>query len=356
MDVTALGGPEALAELKPEWDALFERSARRRPFFTHAWLDASWRHYPEGDRLLTVCIRDAGRLVGAVGLRAKRSLGMERLLFAVSQADCCDVLMESGAEWEVLGALVGWLKDERPGWDLVRLRGICRESPTGCRLPVVAAEAGLAACALRAETAPSIALPGTWEDFLAGAPGRTRLRRHLQMRRRLEHDCGELVLQAICGADLTGDAFARFLALHRRGWESRGGSGVIPDERAARFHGDIVAALAPTGMPLILRLVAGEREVAAYYGFVTDGVLLAYIPGFEPDLAPYSPGGQLMISLVRYGIEQGWREIDLMRGAERYKFDYTHRCSYSMDHTLARSARRLRLFGASVGLRSLVGR
>ena len=354
MDVQAFEGLEALDQMKPEWDALFERAALRRPFLTHPWAQASWRHYADGDRPLTVCARDGERLVGLVPLRVKRNWGAERLLFAVSQADYCDLLIEAGREWDVLTTFLAWLKEERTGWDLVRLRAVCSRSASGQVLPVLAQEAGLCVSSVRAGPSPYIALPADGEAL--ELPPRGRQSDHGRKRRKLIRECGDLRTRLIAGGDLTREVFERFLELHRRGWADRGGSAVIPDDRAAQFHVDSATALAPTGIPLILWVSSGERDVGAYYGFAVGRGFLAYIPAFNPDLAAYSPGGQLMLSLIEYGIEQGWTEIDLMRGAERYKFDYTQRCFYVTDHTLARNARTLRLFSLADAARGLLGR
>ncbi|MBM3499569.1 MAG: GNAT family N-acetyltransferase [Armatimonadetes bacterium] len=356
MDIVALEGPEALAELQPEWDALLARCAHPSPFLTHAWLTASWRHYGGRDRLLTVCVRDGGRLVGAVGLRAKRSFGPERLLFAGTHMDYGDLLIEAGAEWDVLQAFVGWLAEEHQGWGLVRLRSVSCQAPTDELLPVLAREAGLATCSVRAQAAPVILVPATLDEFVQTAPGRARVGRHVSKRRKLIRQHGELSLERLTGPDLTPEAFDRFLELHRRGWEGRGGSAVIPDARAGSFHAEVAAALAPSTMARLWWLRAGDCCIAGEYGFVVGTTFMHYIPAYDPDFARWSPGGQMVLSMIERAIEQGWRWMDLMVGAEAYKFDYTRRCAYTMDHTLARTPLKLRLFAASTALRSALER
>jgi len=344
MDVTAQEGLEAIEALKPEWDVLIESRNVPRPFQTHEWLAASWRHYGERDRLLTVCVRDGGRLVGLVPLRAKRASGSRQLFFAVAHADCPDILVEPGSEWLVLEALFEWLTKDYTDWDLLRLRSICTRSQTDHLLPVLAREAGLAACAWRASTTPYIPLPPTRDEYYAQMPSRNRRRELLRRRKRLADECGEVGIRISAGADLTSAAMARLLALHRRSWEGRGGSQVITDRSIEEFHTQIAVGLALKGLSQIVWLMAGEREVAGYYGFVGGQTCMAYMLGHDPDFARFSPGAQMGLTLVEHGIDQGWREIDLMRGAERYKFDFTHHCAYTMDHAIAKSQARLRFF------------
>jgi len=351
MDVIAQEGPEAIEALKPEWDALLRSSACPSPFVAHEWLAASWRHYSEGDRLLIVCMRDAGRLVGLVALRAKRARGTGQLLFAATHADAPDILTEEGSEWAVLEAFCNWLAREHQDWDLVRLRGISSRSQTDHLLPVLAQEAGLAACAWRVETSPYIVLPSTREEYHAQMPSRNRRRELLRRRSRLADEYGELAIRVDVGADLTAEVMARLMRLHHRSWEGRGGSQVLTDERIGQFHTDVAVALALKGVSQVGWLTAGGREVAGWYGFLAGQTYLAYIHGHDPDFAPFSPGAQLTLALIEYGIDHAWREIDLMRGAERYKFDFTRRCAYTVDHAIARTRSKLRLFATVAAFR-----
>jgi len=355
MDVIAQEGPESLEALEPEWDALLRSCTTPNPFVTHEWIAASWRHYSEGDRLLTVCVRDGGRLVGLVPLRAKRARGTRQLLFAASHADAPDFLMNEGSEWAVLEAFCDWLARDYPNWDLVRLRGISSRSQTDHLLPVVAREAGLAACAWRVETAPYVLLPSTRDEYHAQMPSRSRRRELVRRRSRLADEYGEVAVRVDARGDLTAQAMARLFSLHRRSWEGRGGSQVLTDQRIERFHTEIAVALAPKGLAQIVWLTVGGREVAGFSGFLAGQTCLAHILGHDPDFAPFSPGAQVTLALIEHGIEQGWQEIDLMRGAERYKFDFTRRCAYTVDHAIARTRSRLRAFATVAAFRGRLG-
>ena len=352
MDVTAYEGLEALEALKPEWDALLQSCAAPRPFLMHEWLVASWRHYGEGDRLLTVCFRDAGRLAGLVPLRAHGPGFRRQLSFAVSGADYPDFLVGAGAEWAVLEAFFQWLKDEYRSWDCVRLRGMWSGSPTDELVPVAAGLAGLAACGWRVDVCPYVALPATREEFHETMPGRRWQREHGARRmRKLAREHGEPVLRVTEAADVTRDTMARFLELHRKGWEERGGSAALNDERVPSFHFDLAASLAPTGVPALFWLVVGGREVACSYGFRMGRTFFGYMMAYDPEFAAYSVGRQLTLKIVERGIDEGWGEIDMLSGGERYKYDYTRRGRHTMDYAIAKSPAWLRLVLAVTALR-----
>ena len=63
----------------------------------------------------------------------------------------------------------------------------------------------------------------------------------------------------------------------------------------------------------------GATIVACHMGFIRDGVLHLYHTTYDADFAAFSPGNTLMAETIRYAIDQGWRELDFMRGDESYK-------------------------------------
>ena len=95
----------------------------------------------------------------------------------------------------------------------------------------------------------------------------------------------------------------------------------------------------------------GDRDVAGSFGFLLDGRFSTYLVGYEPEFAAYSVGRQATLALIEHGIGQGWREVDLMKGAERYKFDYTRRCGHIAEHWIAKSDAKLRLLSGVAALR-----
>lgn len=355
VDVEVLSDVGQVEALKPDWDALLATCARPRPSLMHEWMTTSSRHFGDGSRLLVVCLRDAGKLVAIAPFReaACRLAGipvMRRLEFTPQVADCRDLIVESGAEWRAVETLMEWLKTDCPRWDLLRLRGLCSRSPTHDYLPLLAAQAGLAVSAFRAVPCANIDLPASMDEFLEEMPGQRRRHVYAQVGRKLAREHGQPTLRVLRGAEVTRADLERLCQLHRSAWSTRGGSGIL-DEHFCHFLTELSGAIAEKGQPVVAFLHLGGHDIAGHYGFLLDGRFFLYVVGFDSTYASYSIGAQGLLALVQYGIEHGWTEIDLMKGGERYKFDFTRHCCRATDVWIARSPARLRAACAVAALR-----
>lgn len=344
-----------LETVAAQWNSLLAFSARPRPSLTVEWLLTARRHFGSRNGLCVLIFRDHERLVGIAPLVQKPICvagvpvmrGME---FAVGVADCRDLLIEAGKEWAVVEAFFQWAKTEGPPWELIRLRGLCSQSPTHHLLPLLANYAGLSTTMCCTAPCANLQLPASMQEFLENMPSQRRRRAFAQARRKLVSDYGEPSLRAVVGTEVTSVDVQTLCRLHRSAWATRGGSAIL-DERFEGFLLDLALSLAPSGQPLLTFLRLNGEDVAGHYGFLLNGRFFVYIVGFDPRYAAYSMGAQALLALVEYGISHGWKEIDLMRGGERYKFDFTRLCCRGADVWIARSPRRLRVATALAALR-----
>ncbi len=117
-----------------------------------------------------------------------------------------------------------------------------------------------------------------------------------------------------------------FIELHSQRWAHRTDAvapfngGVIDDAFAA-----MVRHLAPRGLLLLTELLLCEKPIAMYFGFTYGCRYSGYRTAFDHELRRFSPGHlmlrQMMVDFTAYG----FHELDLMRGAYAYKYDYTNR-------------------------------
>ena len=64
------------------------------------------------------------------------------------------------------------------------------------------------------------------------------------------------------------------------------------------------------------------HKAAAYFSFIEGGKLWVYNSAWEPLYAPCSPGWVLLAKVIQWAIDQGLREVDMMRGDEDYKYKF----------------------------------
>jgi CelD/BcsL family acetyltransferase involved in cellulose biosynthesis len=230
-------------------------------------------------------------------------------------SDYLDLLARRGHETESWSALLESRAAERATWEL---QAVPAASPTVTTLPSLAAAVGLMATATVEERCPVLALPPTWDAFLASLPKKHRheLTRKL---RRFEREVpdGRVVWETTpAGIDRR---LEDFLALHRA---SREGKAKFMDARMERFFRRAIGALAATGGARLVLLERPDGPMASFVTLEWDATVGLYNSGFAPAHAALSPGLVLLAHVVRDAIERGRRRFDFLRGEERYKYEF----------------------------------
>ena len=88
---------------------------------------------------------------------------------------------------------------------------------------------------------------------------------------------------------------------------------------------EYLALLRDRGLLTTSTLRAGGRLVSAWIGFIHDGVWSGWVFTYDPELAKYSVGHQLLSAMLEESHRRGHREFDFSTGAESYKMPYaTH--------------------------------
>lgn len=246
-----------------------------------------------------------GKGAGGLGERVVQLLG------GVAVRDYGDIVAPLGREAEAWAAVLGYW-DAQPDWDVLDLHAL---------RPAVATQAAAAAAALGwtvaqgiEETCPALALPATWDDYLAelGKKDRHELRRKL---RRIETHPAIRHAVRSAGPDLAA-AFAEFLTLHRLSGEAKA---AFMTPTMAGFFRNLVAA-GPAGLE-IATLYVDEQPAAAYLSFCVGDRLLLYNSGYDPQYAELGAGFALLVYRINAAISAGIRVFDFLRGDERYKYD-----------------------------------
>ncbi len=296
------------------WDALHGRTRLRSPFLTWAWQSEWARAFATGHRLELWAVEDHGELVALLPLHETDDGAME-LLGGADVSDYLDVVAVAGREDEVWSALLEARATAPAMW---RLHAVPAASPTVTAVPGLAETYGLAVTAAVEERCPVLALPASWDAYLASLSGKQRHELTRKMRR-LTREVAEA--RPTCAAEpaAIGARLDDFFALHRR---SRVGKARFMDDRMEAFFRRALAALAGRGMARLWLLDTPMGSLAAFVTLEWNGVVGLYNSGFHPDHAGLSPGVVLLGHLVQDAIARSFRRFDFLRGEERYKYDF----------------------------------
>jgi CelD/BcsL family acetyltransferase involved in cellulose biosynthesis len=313
MKIDVLPGLEALDEAR--WNALLDRSRLPSVFLTWQW-QTEWSRAFATDRPLQILA-----VTGADGAPAgllplyEDAPGRLRIIGGVDVSDYLDVIVAAGREEDVWSALLQHRAAQSAEWDL---HGIRAASASATLLPALAPACGLRASVEREDRCPVLALPKSWDEYLARLSGKDRheLRRKI---RRLERELPGATARSI--ADLAGwdEAMTRFLTLHRL---SKVGKARFMDERMERFFRTATARLAAAGWARLWFLEHEGAAVAAFLCLEYAGSVGLYNSGFDPARAQLAPGIVLLAHLIRDAIERGFPVFDFLRGEEPYKYGF----------------------------------
>jgi CelD/BcsL family acetyltransferase involved in cellulose biosynthesis len=304
----------ALLALRTEWDALWRRCPWSTPFQSPEWQIAWWRHLGGGE-LRIIALRHGERLVGLAPLFLYGPSDAPRRLALIGSgiSDYDDVLLEPEHATSGMDAIFGQIAAWRTEWSSCAFPELRKDSPLlHARVPQT----------LRAHVAPSSTCPvlPMAESFEAlerdmGHTHRIKLR---QCQRRLER-AGGATLELASDHDVHAllDALVQ---LNERRWRERTEHGVLDDARVRALHHDVAPELLARGCLRLFALRLGGSIIAVLYAFVWRERLYCYLSGLDPASRYYSPGVALLRAAIEYAIAQGIREVDFLRGAERYKY------------------------------------
>ncbi len=295
MGVEIVEGNPPPEKMLPIWETLLEQSRFPNPFLTPLWNQLWLKHFGTDLELKTLLLRSSGDEPLGLGVFSNSGEGMEErriaLLGSKDVWDYRDLVLPAGREKEALSLLAAWAA-EGP-WGELDFSGISEFSPTMGYLPALLRSSGFRVTWEVEEVAVYLALPPTWDDFLAqlNSKDRHELRRKM---RRLER---ELLKSGRAGENWPKNG--AFLDLHRKsrkdkaefmtpGWKPISGRlRTIPGTRLAE--------------PSFLRV---EGEMRCVFSFRYGGSNISTIRGTIRS-QPVEPGIVLAAHCIGKAIEKG---------------------------------------------------
>lgn len=236
-----------------------------------------------------------------------------RFVGGLDVADYLDVLAAPGREDEVVAALLrAWGAGfARPALDLHDLRAA---SPVRAALLRLAPEQGFRIDEAQEEVCMAVALPATFDEYLAGLDSKQRheVRRKL---RKAEREA-RVDWYRVPPGDVAAE-MEHFFDLHVKSDPLKA---AFMDARMRAFFVDLAVACAERGWLELVFLRVDGGYAATYLCFVFRNEVQVYNSGY--DSATYgalSPGWVLLARHIEAAIADGRVRYDFMRGTEDYK-------------------------------------
>ncbi|MEX2188030.1 MAG: GNAT family N-acetyltransferase [Pirellulales bacterium] len=353
MYVTRIASADELSTLAKTWNCL----SGGVPFRRYEWLTRWWTHYrpasdageqrpdqpdiaatvapadsPHGARpgseLFVLAVRDTSeQLIGIAPWYIEPTLTGGRVVRFLGSGEICSDYMSVLATPEFAPQVAVALSDHLcetafRQWDALDLDGIDAEDPTIRRLAVALEARGASVARRPGLNCWRLALPESWDAYLAGVS-----KSHRKQLRRIETrllDTGRARLHSVRGgpnfdAAALDVAWSHLIDLHQRRRTALGQKGCFASPRFAAFHRDVSRRMADDQALRLDWLEIDGQPAAAEYHLTAGGVAFAYQAGVAPEMIDDEPGRAITVALIRQAIADGLSAIDFLRGDEPYK-------------------------------------
>jgi hypothetical protein len=329
----------SLAELTPYRDA-WNRLAGDCAFRTWTWLTTWWRHYgSDGDaatqaerrrqrQLHIVLAFDAlsddscrpESLIGILPCYKGHSMAHGRVVRLLGDGEVCSdhlgLLVDAAHGCGVAEAIAANFADQ-DSWDLLDFPAIDDSDAPTARLFAALAEHQCDVIKYADAPTWAIALPATWDEFLALQSKSHRKQLRQAERRVLE--TGDAVWRTVRDASEFDGAWDTLIDLHQRRRRSLGEPGCFTSPVWASFHREVAPRLLAEGRLRLSRLELNGTPAAAEYHLAGSQTTFAYQGGVDPDRLADEPGRLSTIRAIQQAIAEGHSRFDFLRGDEPYK-------------------------------------
>ncbi len=326
MEVRVINSAEQFLSIRADWDALLLSAEAASVFMSWEWNHHWWKHYGRNQSLRIITVWEDEQLKAVLPLYLQRTTiyGFRVLTSARfigtggdTSPDYLGPILEPTMASQAIPLLVGYLLNNQPDWQVLRLSDLDRNSAFFAEL-----EQQCAAMHLPCTTAVSariafVALPPTWDDYLATVH-RDRRNTIRRTRRKVEsqHQGRFYVVSSEAEVD---DILASLIALHHRRWQGNPNGHAFSTPEYVGFHGDVVRACARRDWIRFYCLEADGKRIAVFYCYRFRNQIFYFQAGFDPDYERLRPGLVLIGHALEHAIEEGNFIFDFLRGEHPYK-------------------------------------
>jgi CelD/BcsL family acetyltransferase involved in cellulose biosynthesis len=307
-EVATGAGLEAVA---PAWQDLWRRAPDATPFHSPAWLISWWREVGSGELRVLVARQDE-RIVGLLPMYLQHGDDGGKLLpLGIAISDYLDGLFEEGVGVIAAEIMLRHLAD-RQDWRRCELHPLRSGSALlAARMPGKCADE-----ILPFEPCLVVKIPPGARELKDVLPRKIRANFRYFLRR--AERAGQVSFETATAATLTEFVEALF-RLHDARWQQLGQPGVLADPAIRRFHRATAPLLHGMGLVRLHGLRLDERIIAVMYALAAKRRTYCYLCGFDPEFGALSPGTLILGHSIQQAMGEGAREVDLLRGRERYK-------------------------------------
>lgn len=333
-------------DLKPHWDDLAER-ADSKIYISYDWALNWWNHFGRNKHrsLYLITIWDGTKLIALAPLYKGYSIIgniiLEQRLQIIGSggspneqigytddygiSDFLDFLVDKNYSEEVAGLLPGLLTAQQLNADVLTFHQASDESFIMKHLYPKLRQNNVEMTVEKTDTCPFIDL-SRYDSMKAYIKDqKSNARRRIRQTLRAIGPDGEYEIKEAKTWPAVEKATDKLIELHQSRWNEIGFPGVFYDERFNRFFKDLVKEAFENDQLWFKQAIDDRGVCASRMILFYNNRYYDYISGFDDDRpsSKYRPGIGLLIKLVEEAIAGNAKSIELLRGEEGYKYDFT---------------------------------
>ncbi len=232
-------------------------------------------------------------------------------------SDHSAILIKFGYGPAVLTSLAAWLNEEQgKTWNSIHFESVDESGTTIMDLVDHLAHHGCEVHTRKTVGCWVVNLPTTWEEYLAGLSKNQRKRCRRWQRTYFDSGRAQVVRSTVDNAQQGWHTLAEF---NRHRLEQLGDDSAFADNRFHEFHLAVLPQLVAKQQIELRELLIDGESVASEYVFTHNGTVSCYQSGMRSINIPDGCGNLSVMALFHDFLEEGYQQLDFLRGDEPYK-------------------------------------
>ncbi|MEX2395610.1 MAG: GNAT family N-acetyltransferase, partial [Balneolales bacterium] len=339
----------SLSSLAESWKKLSEE-AKSKIFEKYEWLSSWWKHFGRHPKrqLFIITVYLNNELIGLapfyIGISSIGPVTVQRRLHLMGcgtnsnefwgfmddygYSDFLDISSLPNHRQIVADSICDFLKHNFMKADTICFKHVNDKSFIVQHLLPSLSKRNITYSKHKTDECPFISLPSSFEEYIRNTGPSSRRRK---LKKKLKSASKDYIVENGVTLDEVRGGVEKLIDLHQERWNKIGHSGTFHDKRHLRFVKEFSEIAFRNGW-LGLKLAKDEQGCCAVRMVIQDGqAMYDWLSGFNDSAssAKFRPGHGLLTLMIKETIESDINRVELMRGGEKYKFDYTLESSYN---------------------------
>jgi len=316
MEIKVFRHPRVFQQLKEAWTTLLHETSRASVFLSPEWLASWWQAFGRGDELEVITFWQGNRLKGIAPFRRKK----EKLIFLASPevTDYGDFIFSPKQAEEVCRLFLDFLREGAGRTREVHFLNVPSSSPLLKFLPTLTSQPPEQIEVKPAATVLKLELPPDYDEFQARL--KRKVRHELRRKRRRLTELNQMRIEEITSPGESLALLDDFIRLHSQ--RDRQKMSFWAQAGIKDFFQALFKRMTSSGWLVILGLRCQQSYIAYLIQFDFQDRIYLYNVAFDCNYARFSPGIILFDEAIRRAIIRGKKEVDFLRGQERYKLEF----------------------------------